>query len=657
MPKPVIICIDDETMILDSLKIELKKAFESQSLIETAESGPDALELIDELIEDGYPIAVVITDHFMPDMMGDVLLTHIHGLLPDALKIMLTGQANLEAVGNAIRYANLYRYIAKPWQPDDLRLTVSEALNSFAQKRQLAEQHRQLEAINAELARVNASLERKVAERTADLEREIAERRQAEAAAMQANQAKSEFLSNMSHELRTPLNGILGYAQIFRKNPDLPSGVKDGVNIIYQSGKHLLTLINDILDLSRIEARKLTLFPAELNVNAFLQGIAGIIRMQAREKGILFRFETPTPLPTNVKADEKRLRQVLLNLLGNAVKFTEEGEVVLRVSQMKTDVCQSPDLVCIRFEIKDTGVGMTPEQLNKIFLPFEQVGLDKHRAQGAGLGLAISRQLVEIMGGELEVGSQPGQGSTFWFEIALSEVGTAAAREPCLTQIPSGYKGERRKILAADDQADNRLVLLNLLEPLGFEVILAEDGQAAIEKYKQTQPDLVLMDLVMPVKSGLEAVKELRAAPGLGQTPIIAISASVFDMDQTKSKQAGCDAFLAKPIVEEQLFELLARHLQLEWLHGEAEDDSAVFSNAASVAENQPVIPPPPEDLKALHESALFGNMQKIEEQADQLTERDQKYGPFASQLKILAKNFEDEQLVLLIEGLMEKQA
>jgi len=665
MKKPVIICVDDEPMVLDSLKIELKKAIGSECLIETAENGLDTLDLIDELLADGESVAVVISDHYMPGIKGDELLTCIHARLPDTLKIMLTGQADLEAVGNAIRYAKLYRYIAKPWQTEDLRMTVVEAVNSFLQKKKLAEQHHQLEQMNNELASLNLSLEKKVAARTADLEHEIAERSQAEAAAKQANQAKSEFLSNMSHELRTPLNGILGYAQILKKNSDQTPALKDGLNIIYQSGTHLLTLINDILDLSRIEARKMALYPIDFNLKSFIEGIAGIIRMQAHQKGILFRCETPTPLPGGVQADEKRLRQVLLNLLGNAVKFTDTGEVVLRVTQTETDSCQLSSTVMIRFEIKDTGVGMTAEQLNTIFLPFEQVGRSEHRMQGTGLGLAISRQLVEIMEGRIEVSSLPGQGSVFQFEVSLPQVGGVAAKSQCSHRTVTGYKGARRKVLVADDQPDNRLVLLNLLEPLGFEVILAIDGQEAVDKCCETKPDLILMDLVMPVKTGFEAVKEIRENPNVRHTPIIAISASVFDMDQTKSKQAGCDAFLPKPVVEEQLLEVIARniktgHVKLDWLYSESKDENTPLNSSAPNPETQncedrPIIPPTDEDLKQLYESALFGNMQKIQEQTTQLTKRDAKYQPFANKLNELAKNFEDEQLIVLIESFMEK--
>ncbi|MDJ0715056.1 MAG: ATP-binding protein [Prochloraceae cyanobacterium] len=502
-----------------------------------------------------------------------------------------------------------------------------------------------LKRAELKLQQLNQELEHRVEERTAQL-------KEAKEKAEVASQAKSEFLSSMSHELRTPLNGILGYAQILRRDRHLSPDRDKGLKIIHQSGNHLLTLINDILDLSKIEARKLELHLTDIHLANFLSGVAGIIKMRATEKDILFQYEALPDLPTGIQADEKRLRQVLLNLLGNAVKFTDRGTVTLEVSslqQYRSD--DSTFETTLRFEVRDTGVGINPQQLAKIFQPFEQVGDVKRRAAGTGLGLTISRQLVELMGGQLQVSSELGKGSTFWFEATFPVVEQVTAQDQLSKQRRIvGYQGKRRQILVVDDKEENRLVLQNMLEPLGFEIALGEDGQQEIELAQQIKPDCILTDLVMPVKTGFEAVKEIREISEIENVIIIAISASVLEMDKKQSQIAGCEAFLPKPVDEQKLLALLQEYLQLDWIYEDVAESSSSDLVITEAAATQTLIAPPPEEMELLYELAMLGSMKKIRERAIYLVELDEKYAPLAAKLQALAQGFQEKAIVNLVE-------
>ncbi|BAY09853.1 hybrid sensor histidine kinase/response regulator [Calothrix sp. NIES-2098] len=465
-------------------------------------------------------------------------------------------------------------------------------------------------------------------------------------AADTANRAKSEFLANMSHELRTPLNGILGCAQILLRSQGLPESEQYHVNIIEQCGSHLLTLINDILDLSKIEARKLELHPQELHFPSFLQGIGEIGQIRAKQKGILFIYEPSSNLPAGVHVDAKRLRQVLLNLLGNAIKFTDEGQVTFKVEVIEQLPSHEHRL---RFSVEDTGIGITPTELDKIFLPFEQVGEKKRQTEGTGLGLAITRQLVQMMGSDIHVQSQVGEGSTFWFEIAIAEASewVQSAMTASKGQI-IGFAGSPRTILMVDDRWENRTVITNLLQPLGFNVVEATNGKEGLEKAIALKPDLVITDLLMPEMDGFELIQHLRHTPDIQNVKIIVSSASVFETDQNRSLEAGGDAFLSKPVQADELLHQLEIHLGLTWIYQQSSSE-AQPTNSAATTRDRPAdrfTPPSPDVLRELVTLAKKGNFNAILKWADRLEETDKNFAAFANQLRQLARQF-DEDLIL----------
>jgi signal transduction histidine kinase/CheY-like chemotaxis protein len=425
--------------------------------------------------------------------------------------------------------------------------------------------------------------------RRARLESLERERAQAEArlalanakeSAERASKAKSEFLASMSHELRTPLNAVLGYAQLLER-ADLGEEHLDAVRTIHRSGRHLLSLIADILDLSKIEAGKMELNRAPMSLRSAIASVVEMVRVRAEQKGLAFRCAIDEEVPEAIETDEKRLRQILLNLLSNAVKFTTEGRVSLLVSL----IGRITDTATIRFEVQDTGPGIAEDELERIFRPFEQVGDARRQENGTGLGLAISRQLAGLMGSTIEVRSRVDQGTSFWLEVTFP-VPDADARQALLSSVEvSGYVGRRRRVLVVDDTKENRDLLSGLLKQLGFEVNEACDGREAVKRAEHTVPDLVLMDLNMPVMDGREAIRRMRSIEKLKTAPILVLSASNAEEGQSTAKSAGADGYLSKPIDNGELLAAIGRLLDLEWTSASADvegEDPRLFSGAGA---------------------------------------------------------------------------
>jgi PAS domain S-box-containing protein len=461
---------------------------------------------------------------------------------------------------------------------------------------------------------------------------------EAKRTAESATQAKTAFLANMSHELRTPLNAILGYAQMMADDDNLTGQQRDAVTTMRTSGEHLATLLDDLLDISKIEAERMELSPSEFHLGRFLDHLVAPFRMRCEQKGLSFQFEILSELPGAVRADERRLRQVLINLLGNAIKFTERGGVTFQVGMHQGR---------IRFQVEDTGVGIAPEQCEEIFATFRRGPASGQRVAGTGLGLTISRRLVELMGGGIGVNSTPGRGSTFWVDLALPAVSGWQETAAGHGQL-RGYEGPRRKVLLVDDEPAYRAMLAEYLQPLGFEIDEAANGEEALARCSEGHPDVVLMDLCMPAMDGFAATRALRSMPESEETVIIAVSASAFDGDRDASLQAGCDGFLAKPIHLDALLAQLAALLDLTWMRAEPRAVSEQPEVEASVWEL-----PLAEELAALLRMAQQGDVKALRDGVDRLEASNSVYAPFCDELRTWAKQYRLKQIRSHLEALL----
>jgi two-component system sensor histidine kinase/response regulator len=414
----------------------------------------------------------------------------------------------------------------------------------------------------------------------------------AKEAAEAANRAKSTFLANMSHELRTPLNAILGFAQLLERDTTLTSRHRDSLAIINRSGEHLLNLINDVLEMSKIEAGRLILSPEPVNLHRLLQTLQEMFQVRTQAKRLSLRFELASDLPQCVLTDEGKLRQVLINLLSNAVKFTETGGITLRARAEQGNPGKSPMPYTLFFEVEDTGKGIASEEIGNLFQPFVQTTSGIEAREGTGLGLTISRQFIRLMGGDIYLSSTVGKGSTFRFDIQVT-LADAKAVVPTLTHgrvLQLAPDQPTYRILVVDDRPEGRDLIAQLLDTVGFETRTATNGQQAIQQWKQWHPHLIWMDMRMPVMDGYEATRQIREQEARGRgnstqsvnpplhqpTVIIALTASAFEEQRASILAAGCDDFVRKPFREQVIFEKMAEYLGVRYVYEQNTDSQGI---------------------------------------------------------------------------------
>ena len=453
---------------------------------------------------------------------------------------------------------------------------------------------------------------------------------QARHSAEQANQAKSRYISAISHELRTPLNSILGYAQLMGEDSGIPAHRKQAVNVIKRGGEHLLSLIEGTLDIARIEGGKLTLNLKPMHFADCVYEMAGMFELQAAAKGLAFRFEPKGTLPETVRADEKRVRQILINLLGNAVKFTSQGQVTFRVSHARE---------MARIEIEDTGPGLAREEIEQVFEPFARGASASQSAPGAGLGLTIAKMLTDLMGGELKVTSRPGAGAVFRIKLFLPELrGATRPDAPAAAKPRRGYEGPRRLVLVVDNEEADRDLLVQLLEPLGFELRTAASGHDALDLLVAgLAPDAILMDLAMPGIDGWETIRRLRRLPHV-QASVAVVSANAFDKGLDNDAGVRAEDFILKPLRHSELLDWLERQLGLHWV-----DKPLAPAAPTDAGLAKPWVWPAAAMLDGLRQSVQLGYYRGVMNQLDEIESGQPACASFVQAMRELARQFQFE--------------
>ncbi len=469
--------------------------------------------------------------------------------------------------------------------------------------------------------------------------RDVTERKRYEQSLQQANRAKSVFLANMSHEIRTPMNAILGFSQLMLRDQDLTPRQCQYLGTINRSGEHLLALINDILEMSKIEAGRTTLNPSTFDLPVLLKDLEMMFRVRTDEKKLSFSVETIGDVPQFIVTDINKLRQVFINVLGNAVKFTEQGGIGLRV-RADREGATGP---CLRVEVEDTGPGISPDDQDKLFRHFEQTKTGQQAGTGTGLGLAISREFVRLMGGDITVSSQVGRGSVFVIHLPLKEGEAQAVQTKDnprhVLRLQPGQATCR--VLIADDIEDNRQLLAQLLAPVGFEIRLATNGAEAVQEFEEWRPHLILMDFRMPVMDGHEAIRRIRAMAGGEDTKIIAVTASAMDDNRQELMGIGADDFIGKPFREAELFQKIHAHVGVEYLY--AEDPTAAAQEEAAELTPESLAGWPQDLIDPMREAVITADLDELLARIQEVEARDPR---IAQGLRRLAEGFQYQKLL-----------
>ncbi|MBK1990393.1 response regulator [Sphaerospermopsis aphanizomenoides BCCUSP55] len=498
------------------------------------------------------------------------------------------------------------------------------------------------------LKQLNETLEERVKMRTAELQRSIE-------AADAANRAKSEFLANMSHELRSPLNAILGFAQIMTRSQTLGLEHQENVGIISRSGEHLLALINNVLDLSKIEAGKTTLNPKNFDLHRLLDDIHDMFQMKAEEKNLQLIMEYEPDLVRYVRTDEIKLRQVLINLIHNAIKFTQTGGISIRVNNHKmtlhpqqTIALSQRDAYTLNFEIEDTGAGIAPEELGELFNAFSQTATGRQAQEGTGLGLPISRQFVSLMGGDMKVKSQVEKGTTFFFNIQVTTVNADEITRQQTTRrvIALAPNQPTYRLLIVDDKPLNRQLLIKLLSPLGFQLQEASNGQEAVNIWETWEPHLIWMDMRMPVMDGYSATQMIKATTKGQATVVIAITASVLEEEKAVVLSAGCDDFLRKPFREEEIFQSMNKHIGVNYIYEELTPINSEIIHTKEILTVDAISKLPPELLQQLQEAVIASNLDLIAQVIQKISICN---APLSQAIETCLHNFEYEKILHLL--------